>query len=465
MGRPDQAAWDPGSFRCPRGRIYYHSGKVLRTVMPDAAADFQFVENTRLLDRLIDAGKLVAYSRSDDKHYPEAKEKPSFVLEHPALPFVSYPYEWCFYALQDAAILQLDICLEALRHEVMLEDATPYNIQFIHSRPIFIDHLSFRPYREGEVWVAHQQFCDQFLNPLLLRSLAGLTHNAWYKGCLDGISTPELKQTIPFHKKFSWNTFMHVVLLAHLLHGKAGNRVSKARQVQFGKNKLVYMLSGLKKWIAGLKPRPIASSVWHSYADNNSYQHQEKRKKQDAVAAFARKVKPSMLLDIGCNTGDYSLVALESGARLSVGIDHDSMAVEKAWLRAKKDKLDFLPLCMNVVNPSSGLGWNATERKGLKERLSADALLALALLHHLVIDKNIPMDAAVAGISGLAPAGIIEFVPKTDPMVQELLSLRKDIFPDYTEEAFKSCLEKQARIVASERVSETGRTLYQYARQ
>ena len=417
-----------------------------------------------MLDKLVDAKKLVAYSVMDEAEHPDFSEKPSFVLEHPRISFISYPYEWCFHALRDAAILQLDVYLEALRHNVMLEDATAYNVQFVRSRPIFIDHLSFRPYREGEVWASHQQFCNQFLNPLLLRSLRGVAHNAWYKGCLEGISTVELNQLVPLHKKLSWNALIHLVLQARFLEASGRQSARRAQRVKFNKNKLVYILSGIKKWITKLQPMRVKNSTWHSYTGHHSYRQREKQLKQSLVADFMRKHKPRRLLDLGCNTGDYSVLSLNNGAEFSVGVDFDCMAVEQAYLQAKKANLNFLPLCMDMVNPTPGLGWDEAERKGFKERAHADAVLALALLHHLVIGKNVPLESSIAFITDLAPAGIIEFVPKTDPMVQELLLLREDIFQDYTEEAFSFHLQKRAKITAGSRVSESGRMLYQYAR-
>ena len=458
-------AREPGSFRDPGGHVYYSRGKVFRTVTSDAAGDFEWVRATGLLEELAGRGWLIAGTLADENVLPDVRPRPSFVVEHPRIPFVSYPYEWCFYALRAAAVHQLEVCLAALKRDVMVSDASAYNVQFINSSPVFIDYLSFRPYEKGKAWKAHQQYCAQFLNPLLLRSLLGVPHNAWYRGTLEGIPTAELNRLIPAARKLSWNVFAHVVLQSGL-HGAANRRKSnrkRAAKISFDKRGMVSILESLKRYVSKLGPRPVANSAWHGYAGNHSYSEEEERAKRLFVVDFLREVKPGVVLDLGCNVGDYSVLALDNGATLAVGLDTDHPSLEKAWLRARREQINFLPLYLDVSNPSPSQGWNGTERKSLKERVDADAVFSLALLHHLVFGKNIPLDSAVARLVELAPNGVVEFVPKTDPMVRDMLLLRKDIFPGYTRSAFESCLQCRARIVTGKRVSESGRRLYWYA--
>ena len=459
------------SFRDPSGYIYYQSDRILRAVMPVAADDFEFVRKSGLLDRLVQEQKLLPYHFVDTDFLSnatswEAATPPAFVLEHPRVPFISYPYEWCFHALRDAARLQLDLYLSALEYDVMLSDASAYNIQFNGSKPIFIDHLSFRRYRIGEAWGSHQQFCDQFLNPLLLRFLSRVAPNHWYKGDMEGIPTSELNRLIPLSKKFSWRVFIHVVLQAKLLTSarKKESSREKAAKISFDKNKLMFMLRSMRTWITKLTPPPpLENSDWSDYADNHSYQNKEEKRKQAFVADFCQHLKPKVLWDLGCNTGDYAILALHNGAGSAVGLDFDTTAVEKCYLRAKKENLNLFPLVMDMTNPSPDQGWGGAERKSLKSRVNADAVIALALVHHLAIGKNIPLAWVIANIVSFAPNGVIEFVPKTDAMVQKMLLLRDDIFPHYTQEEFAANLKKQAKIIKSATISETGRCLYWYA--
>ena len=456
---------EPGSFRDPGGHIGYCGEKVFRVIMPGAAADFEKVQNTGLFAKLIEQQWLIP-SKAVDPATLQDFPPSSIVVEHPRIPFVSYPYEWCFHALQDAAIRQLEICLTALEYGAMVSDASAYNIQFVNASPVFIDHLSFRPYEEGKAWNAHAQYCEQFLNPLLLRALLGIPHNAWYRGNLEGIPTTELSRLIPFHRKFSWNVFTHVVLHAriHVTANKRSDDRDKAAKVSLDRRKIMYIMENLKKYVGKLSPKYLHDAVWHKYTEDNSYGEDEEHIKRLFITDFLHKVEPQVLLDFGCNTGDYSALAWDNGTELIIGLDNDHLVLEEAYLRARREKTNFLPLYLDIANPSPSQGWDNIERKNLKERVGADAIFALALLHHLVFSRNIPLDSAVAQLVGFAPNGVIEFIPKTDPKLRDLLLLRKDVFPDYTESDFENCLRRRAKIVDSRQVTTSGRRLYWYAR-
>ena len=220
----------------------------------------------------------------------------------------------------------------------------------------------------------------------------------------------------------------------------------------------------MRRTVARLKARHTRASDWQGYADDNSYEASERKAKRRFVAEFVESAAPDILWDIGCNTGDYSVAALEAGARRVVGFDFDHNAVDAAFRRAASDGLDFLPLVMDAANPSPGQGWAQGERQGISQRSTADALLALALVHHLAIGNNVPLHDVLDWLVGMAPQGVIEFVPKSDPMVQRLLRLREDIFDDYDRQSFETGLRCHARIVRSQQVSQTGRHLYWYRR-
>lgn len=456
---------EAGSYRDPGGRVYILNDRVFRTVMPSAAEDYEFVNSTGALMTLVDAGMVIADEPVSPDILGPSAAGAAYVLEHPRLPFVSYPYEWPFEALKAAALLHLDVHLRALGSGVTLSDATAYNVQFWGSKPIFIDRLSFRRYREGELWIGHRQFCEQFLNPLLLRAYLGIPHNAWYRGSLEGIAVEDFSRIIPLRRKFSWNTFAHVVLQASFQKAATRQGSSKVpKKIHHPMRAYRGMLESLRKWIAKLEPADRDQTMWSAYAQDNTYSTAEAQAKSAFVAEFAAAVRPALLWDIGCNTGDYSKVALAEGADYSVGFDLDHGALNTAFTRAQREHLRFLPLFLDVANPPPNQGWAETERAGLFRRARADAILALALVHHLAIAKNVPLDQVVHWLVSLARAGVIEFVPKTDPMVKELLRFREDIFPEYTEEAFSAMLESRTKILKTAIVSGSGRTLYWYER-
>jgi ribosomal protein L11 methylase PrmA len=456
---------DSGSFRDPSGSVMMLDDRIFRTVMPLAAADYETTRRTGILEELMAEGLVVHERPVSRELLGAAAAQASYVVEHPKLPFISYPYEWSFHALKDAALLHLDVHLRCLERGVTLSDASAYNIQFRGPAPVFIDTLSFRPYREGEIWAAHRQFCDQFLNPLLLRALLGIPHNAWYRGSLEGIPVEHLANALPLRAKFSWPVLQHVVLHAMLEKVSAKDRpAGEAAKVRLPQIAFRRILIGLRDWIRTLQPKGSEKTVWRDYAEVNSYSSDEARSKAAFVREFAAAVRPALLWDLGCNTGEYSKAALEAGARLSIGFDFDAGALDRAYLRAKAEGLNLLPLHLDAANPSPSQGWGQGERKGMRERAPADGVLALAFVHHLAVAKNVPLEYVVDWVVGMASAGVIEFVQKGDPMVQELLRLREDIFADYSEETFERALRARARIQRVEQVSAAGRKLYWFDR-
>lgn len=456
---------DPGSFRDPRGRIYHVGKKVYRTVTEAGAEDYEFVRDSGLIERLQSDGWVISSTAVGKDVLGNAAADALYVLEHPRLPFISYPYEWPFPALKAAALHHLDIHLAALADGVTLSDASAYNIQFQGVKPVFIDLLSFRKYRDGEMWSGHRQFCEQFLNPLLLRAKLGIAHNAWYRGTQEGISAGDLRHLLPWTKKLSRNVLLHVVAQAAFQKSAVPSGDSAlATEFRFPLQKYRQMLAKMRRWIETLEPADTGKTVWQEYAGTHNYSEEEFTAKKDFVARFCDAAKPRTIWDLGCNTGEFSKVALENGTEMSCAFDFDQGALEAAFARAANERLMLQPLLLDAANPSPNQGWNERERKGLQERANADALLALAFVHHLAIGRNVPLADVINWLVGLAPQGIIEFVPKADPKVQELLALREDIFPEYSEESFRQFLSAQASIVEVASVTESGRKLFWFRR-
>lgn len=458
---------DRGSFRDPSGRVYRVGDDIYRTIHERAKDHYEFVQSTGLLPELISSGLLVSTEETNRGVIPAEGAKIHRVVSHERIPFVSYPYEWSFPLLKAAALLHLDVQISALEKGVTLSDASAYNVQFKGSNPIFIDTLSFRRYRDGEIWAGHKQFCEQFLNPLLLRALFGVTHNSWYRGNLEGVETDKLAALIPWWRNFSFNILTHITLQARLQRyavASGEGAMSKASDKGLSRNAYHQMLLQLRGWINKLQPKDTGATVWGDYEQTHTYTGEEEQAKHRFVGEYCAAVKPALMFDFGCNSGEYSQTALESGAEKVVGFDFDQGALERAFARAKAKSLNYLPLYLDAANPSPGQGWNSEERMGMAGRDKADGLVALAFEHHLTIGRNIPMDRMVSWITSFAPTGVIEFVQKSDPTVQQLLMLREDIFDEYTEENFEHLLASGARIVKKETVASTGRTLYWYDR-
>jgi ribosomal protein L11 methylase PrmA len=458
-------ARDPGSFRDPGGRVYSDGNRIFRTVNTLNADAYEQARDSGLLKRLAERELLLGAEERDKSLAGDAGADAIHLLEHPRIPFISYPYEWSASLLRKAALHHLETQIEALKRGFTLSDATAYNVQFVGAKPVFIDHLSFRPYRDGEHWAGHRQFCMQFLNPLILWSRLGIAPNHWYRGNQEGIAPEDLAPLMRIRDRFSWTILTHVIAQAVLQRRsvRTGTTAGQHRSAKLPKTSYQGMLEGLRDFIAGTAPRK-QTTVWGDYAGNNSYGDAEAEAKRAFVQDMAAAVKPGLMFDLGCNSGDYSIAAIEAGAEYVVGFDFDFGALETALDRAEQGKYNFLPLWLDAANPSPSQGWGQAERKGLKERSSADALVALAFVHHIAIGKNVPLDMVVDWIIAMAPHGVIEFPPKSDPMVQCLLSQRDDIFPDYTEEHFRAAVERRARIVAEKHLTPGGRLLVRYER-
>ena len=458
----------PGSFRDPFGYIFEQNDFIFRTILSPAKKQYEAIRDEGLIQESIEQGFLIESEELTSSTAPAELNEAEYVIKHKKIPFISYPYEWSFYQLKTAALHHLKFELFLLDRGALLRDASAYNIQFIGTKPIFIDLLSIAPYKEGDYWLGHRQFCEQFLNPLLLRSLKGITHFSWYRGNLEGISAIDLYKVMSLKDKLSWKLFLHVYMQARLnssVISKPDEAEDKAKvRKPLPKSAYKALVNQLYSWIEKLEPKDKSKTVWGDYAKHNTYLDDEVKEKHEVIFNFSNQHKPTKLIDLGCNSGDYSITALQGGAASVIGYDFDSNAIDIAFKRSRAQQLPFLPLHLDAANPSPNQGWMQTERQGFKERAKADAVIALAFIHHLAIGKNIPLNQAIQWITDIAPSGLIEFVPKDDETVCHMLSLREDIFIDYTEENFIKILSQKNKILRKTQVSLSGRKIFEFSR-
>jgi len=444
------------SFRDPSGFLFWRDGELFRQINKCYAADYDVLERCGLLEKLYSAGLLVRHSETglSEKISPQAYK----VLKPERLPFVSYPYEWCFGELKDAALLTLKIAKQALDHGLVLKDASAFNVQFNGSRPVFIDLLSFEQYRENEPWIAYRQFCQHFLGPLALMSKVDLRCVQLFRSHIDGIPLELAGALLP------WSSYLRFGLLTHIhLHGWFNRQDWKAKQLgrrgKFSKFSFYALLDNLNSLVESLTP-PKSKAFWEAYYQGTNYSSAGLQHKEELVDRFVQELKPKLIWDAGANVGRFSRIAARYGS-LVVAFDNDPCCVEHSYLDVKREgPQNLLPLVIDFSNPSPGLGWAHRERESLEERGPADLILFLALIHHLSIANNLPFESVAAYLAKLTCNLLIEFVPKADSQVQRLLSSRKDIFSWYEQAHFERAFERYFTIVSTAAVRDSQRTLY-----
>jgi ribosomal protein L11 methylase PrmA len=455
---------DPGSFRDPASGILLGDNKVYRFFTTGHVADFEALVETGLLESLVKSEAVIGSKPVGIDEAPDvyrAAPEIGLVVEHPRIPFISYVYEWPFEMLRAAAIRSLEILQLALDKDLILKDATPYNVQFIGTNPLLIDVGSFERYRQGLPWIGYTQFCRTFLNPLLLQSITGIPFQMWMRSSLEGIDPVHLNRLLPLRHKLRKNVFIDVVLQAWLSRrfSSSSKKAPSLQERSIPKSVIAGLVNRLKKSVAGLKRRGKANSVWLNYEEECHYQPEALQAKDRFVDAALARAKPGVVWDLGCNVGRYSIMAAQH-AGYTVSMDSDEAAIGALYERARGQHTNILPLTVDFANPSPSQGWAQEERRGLAERGTADFALCLALVHHLAISGNVPLQRVADWLSSITKAGIVEFVPKSDPMVQRLLSTREDVYTGYTQSAFEEALKEHFKIADTACLPNSERTLY-----
>lgn len=456
------------SFRDPSGFVFSHQGQIYRQVNRAYSSTYDQLMSSSLYDVLTAKGWLIKHEEVSE--YPEGmklSEEVHKLLLPQQIPYVSYPYEWSFNQLKDAALLTLKIAAAALQQDMILKDASAYNIQFIGSKAVFIDTLSFEPYVEGTPWVAYRQFCQHFLAPLALMAHADISLSKLLLSEIDGIPLPLASQLLPTKTKLKYGLYTHI----HL-HAKTQQRFADAVDTnepqtpklaarQLSKKGLRAILESLASTVNKLEwKRP--KTEWGDYYENTNYSADSADQKATLVGSFLGSISGGIntVHDLGANTGVFSEVA-SAYCEYVISQDIDPVAVDaQHQYRKKRGPGNVLPLLLNLTAPSPAIGWHNTERDSFTTRAQCDVIMALALVHHLAISNNTPLERIASLFADLAPHLIIEFVPKSDSQVMRLLATREDIFPEYEETGFEKAFGKLFDVIRKETVVGTERTLY-----
>lgn len=447
-----------GSFRDPSGFLYRRDGVLYRQVNAGFREQFEAVNSSGLYAELTADSLLIPHRQVDPglRATPEAHA----VLEPEIVPFISYPYEWCFGQLKDAALLTLDLQLRALKRNMVLRDASAFNVQFRDGRPIFIDTLSFEQYVEGQPWSAYRQFCEHFLAPLAIMSGRDVRLGQTLREYIDGIPLDLASRLLPARSWFRPGLLLHLHLHARAQQKYADAKVSAvARGRTLSRAALTRLIESLRSVVEQLSWQP-AGTEWVDYVHQHNYSPRAVEAKQQIVAQLLSDASARIVWDMGANTGVFSRIARRS-ASCVVAMDVDPAAVQLNYEQVKaRQETGILPLVMDARNPAPGLGWDHRERMSLAERGPADVVLALALVHHLAIGNNVPLELIATWLARLAVVLIIEFVPKSDSQTARLLANRPDVFPRYDQRGFEQAFAHVFDVEHARRIEDSERVIY-----
>ncbi len=445
------------SFRDADARIVSVDKKLVRVIYKSYKINYEKLVISGLLKDLQTSNLLVNHTEVSDT---EMNDPSVFKIIEPTLiPFISYPYEWSFTQFKEAALLTLNIQLKALEKGLSLKDASSYNVQFNAGSPIFIDTTSFEEYVDGAPWVAYKQFCQHFLAPLLFFKYnnPALVKLLWSN--IEGVPLNAAASALPYKTKFNFFVWSHIHYHAKLETKYQADNSIKTKKIVLPKSRLTAFILFLKSGIEKLE-LPKTQTEWSEYYKTFSYSNQSFDQKKQLVKTFLIETKANNVLDVGCNEGEFSVVASQVANNV-VGVDFDYLVIEKLHKAIKQSEIkNILPLVVDFSNPTPAIGWANTERLSFYQRANFDTVMALAVIHHLAIGNNVPLSKIAELFALIAKNLIIEFVPKNDSQTQKLLITKKDVFSNYTLDGFKNEFEKYFSILKSEKINESERVLF-----
>jgi hypothetical protein len=454
---------DPGSIHDPTSRVYVSPERVVRGLDHTASAELAAVLGTDFFVAATERGDVVGTSILDPVPAEIEAHGWAGALEHDRLGFISYPYEWTFSMLKDAALLSLDLVDAALGEGFITKDATPYNVQFDGIRPVFIDVGSFEKIRRGEPWFGYRQYCELFLNPLLLQATTGVSARQLLRGSLAGVSPAATRGALPRGTRMRPSVFTQVSLHAWAERRYAANDddvKGDLAKAGFGSDIIRSQVRRLRKMTRSIQWKQ-RRSTWSDYSERSHYEDQDLSRKEEFCRSVAAQRDRRLVVDFGANDGHFTKVVLPYCTR-ALAVDNDELVVDRLYERLKAEgETKILPLCVDLTDPSGGLGWRATQRAPFLERLRPDLVLFLAVIHHLAISGSIPVPQIVDMLAELGGEVVLEFPLPDDPKVVRLLRNKATgSFPGYDQPSLEKAIGRRFRIASQELLPSGTRVLY-----
>jgi len=455
MTFPDQIS-SSISFKDPDGFVFKEQGIWYRAITSRGLLSLRKLTDSGLYQQLVQQNILLRHEELQGLSIPNV----AAVIRPEQVPFISYSCEWSHEQLRDAALVTLRAHQQALEKGMWMADANSANIQFVKGRPILLDTLSLKA-RDGEgPWPAYRQFCEHFLGPLALSTYANPTVLRGLSAFPDGMPLPMVSAMLPLRSWLRPGLLLHLHLHARAISTYTGSRGRQAvKPAKISKESLLGLAQGLESCVSSLNLRN-RSKAWLNYYAEDMLDAQYLPHKRQLVGDWLKRVEAKLVGDFGANTGEFSKLAHECGAEV-VSLEGDPLCVDEIYDRlCRREQRPVLPLVANLAQPTPASGWNAAERSDLFQRCRFDAVLALALVHHLAIACNVPLRLIAEMFARFSRHLIIEFVPKQDANTQRLLKCREDIFPDYTEEHFSEAFGRHFEILDRVVLKGTERCLF-----
>lgn len=443
------------SFRDPSGFIFKSEGKLYRQVNMAFKKDFDLFINSGGYTHFVKNNWLIPHTVITENKTGTDNWYQTLLPEK--VPFISYPYEWSFDMLKDAALLTLGLLKEAIQFGLVLKDASPFNVQFIGSRPVFIDTLSFETYNEEQPWIAYRQFCECFLSPLLLSHYSKQPLQKILLAFPEGIPLAITSSLLPKKSRFSLHTYLHIHLHAGI---SVTQKKKKDQPTFFSKKKLLNLADSLETLTQKLSVGK-QSTTWSNYYEEASTRKNYLQHKKEIIANWLSDL-PGLATgaDIGGNDGEFARLLAANNINV-IATDFDATCINNLYLQLKKEKAEtILPLIIDSANPTPAIGLNNEERDRFVDRLQVDICLGLALIHHLSIGKNIPFIQVARFFNQLTNYLMIEFVPKNDDKVKLMLKQKTDRYEHYTIENFEKAFAAFFNIKEKKEINDSGRTLF-----
>ena len=443
----------PSSYRDPAGFLFYSEGVLYRQVNVSYKEDYDLLNSSGLYQHLLQRRLIVPHQEVEINLTQTTQWYKT--LQPELLPFISYPCEWSFDMLKDAALLTLDLTAEAMRFGMMMKDASAYNLQWHEGRMTLIDTLSFEKYDATKPWVAYRQFCEQFYAPLTLMHYTKTAMPQLLLAYPEGVPLAVASGLLPFRSKWNLNTYLHIHL-QQKLETKAGPGGEKKN---FTATKLKNILRGLKESIQSFNLQN-RSGVWSGYYEEAANRHDYLAIKKAVIENWVYKLPVKRAVDLGANEGEFSELLWKKNI-FTISSDFDHYSINRLYHRAKKEAINNVqPLVIDLSNPTPAFGVNNVERSSFISRCQTDLVMALALIHHLAIGKNMPFSTIADLFRKLGRYLLIEFVPKEDEKIRIMLQHRADVFPEYNIEQFLKEFTKHYRLLDQKELGNSGRTLF-----